>query len=74
MSRRWKQLNENITVYAGIDHVLGGFVQMTDKRYAGTIEDTQGEGYVLDCDERFGMSINLAGITREELKRGDDET
>ena len=44
MSRRSKRLTENITIHFGVDHSLGGFADITDKRYAASDDDKQGEG------------------------------
>jgi len=74
MSRVPQKLTETITIVTGSDHVLGKFIQIKDTRYSNMPQDQQGEGYVLEHDQRFGMGINLANITLEELINKKKET
>lgn len=67
MSRQERKITKHITLVLGSDHALGQFMQVTDSRYAGTAEDHQGEGYVLDLDDMFGPQINLIGIKEDDL-------
>ncbi len=62
MLRQHKQLTKDITLIFGYDHALGSFIQITDARYASTPEDKQGEGYVFEWDERFGVSTDLIDL------------
>lgn len=66
MSRNTQTPNENISIHSGSDHAVGWFIQISDKRFAGTPQDHQGEGYVLDYD-RFGFGTNLIGATEKDL-------
>jgi hypothetical protein len=67
MSRIHTDLSGNVTKTIGEDHAVGRFVQLTDKRYAGTPEDIQGEGFVLDWDELFGFNVNLINAEVKDL-------
>ena len=62
MSRQHKQLTKDITLVFGYDRALGSFIQITDARYASTPEDKQGEGYVFEWNESFGVSTDLIGL------------
>jgi hypothetical protein len=66
MARRLVGGTTNIDIIRGSDHAVGKFIQITDRRYAGTPEDYQGEGYVLDHDA-FGFTINLIGAVESDL-------
>lgn len=52
----------------GTDHAIGRFLDITDRRFAGTKDDQQGEGYLLEWSDLFGISTNLIGATVEDLK------
>lgn len=65
MSRQTIKINENTTIYQGIDHALGKFIQVTDKRFEK--ESEEGEGYVLDYDDLFGFSVNLINAKTDDL-------
>lgn len=67
MSRIHKDLSEFVTMTTGVDHVIGAFVQISDRRYASSAEDIQGEGYVLDWDTLFKFSINHIEAETEDL-------
>ena len=68
MSReRMPTHNGKIEIVRGSDHVVGNFVQVFDERYAGHEDDETGEGLVFDCDELFGMSVNLIGATMNDV-------
>lgn len=56
-----------IQIHAGSDAALGRFIDFTDKRYAGTDYDKQGEGYIVEYSELFKFSTNLIGATFEDL-------
>jgi len=68
MRRYSKKLTKDITLIYGSDHTLGGFTQITDSRYASSGKDEQGEGYVFDCDELFGTTINLIKLHAPKVK------
>lgn len=53
----------------GNDGLLGKFIDIADKRFAGTKHDPQGEGYLFEYSERFGISTNLIGLTEKEMKK-----
>lgn len=67
MSRIWIDLTENITIYTGNDHAIGEFLDITDKRFAGTETDEQGEGYVLEHSQAFGLTTNKIGAIESDL-------
>lgn len=71
MSRRSRMIANHIEVSMGFDHALGQFIQITDSRYAGTEDDYQGEGYVFEWDESFGITTNLINLTVEEMNDND---
>lgn len=68
MSRKTINLNENITVAFGNDHMLGQFIDIMDRRYAHSGKDEQGEGYLVEWCTAFEFSQNQIGITVEDLK------
>jgi len=59
MARIYEPHGENITIVRGTDHVLGRFIQIQDNRYMRSGNDLQGEGYVFEWDEAFGITLNL---------------
>lgn len=59
-----------IVFYTGLDRVLGNFLDVTDSRFAGSEFDEQGEGYLFEWNERFGISTNLIGLTEETMRDG----
>lgn len=63
MSRNAIYSDGRITVYHGIDHVLGEFYQLFDKELEDETPD--GEGLVLDWSQLFDFEINLTGIPKE---------
>jgi len=67
MSRYTSELGKDIQLHSGSDQVLGGFFDITDKRYADSDKDEQGEGYVVEWSQAFKFSTNLIGINRNEL-------
>lgn len=71
MSRNRKQLSPNVAITRGDDHVLGKFCQLTDERYAMSEDDEQGEGYVFEWDEEFGLVNNLIGATVGDVDNDD---
>jgi hypothetical protein len=73
MSRHEKKISEHVTVISGSDHALGNFIQVQDSRYAGSPDDYQGEGYVLDYDQALGFSINLLNLKKEDLPFNDEQ-
>ena len=68
MSRNSEILDENITIHAGSDHAIGHFFDITDKRFAQSGRDEQGEGYVCEFSTMFGISNNKIEITYEGLQ------
>lgn len=68
MSRRTHNVNENITVAYGNDHMLGQFIDIMDNRYASSGKDEQGEGYLVEWCSASEFSQNQIGITLEGLK------
>lgn len=68
MSRHNLPFNEHTTIHSGSDHAIGRFIDIADSRYAGHISDVQGEGYVFEWSEMFGISTNLIGATEGDLK------
>jgi len=67
MSRQWERVTDDITIYFGTDHALGLWLDITDKRYAVSEQDEQGEGYVYEYSQKFGVSTNLVELTMEEI-------
>lgn len=56
MSRITNYKDDRFTVVSGLDHMLGGFIQLYDREM---VEETpEGEGLVLDWSEGFGISSN----------------
>ena len=72
MSRFTTKPQETTTIVRGSDHAIGYFIDVLDHRFAGTEKDPQGEGYLVEWSELFDFSINLIGITKDQLK--DDAT
>ena len=68
MSRVSASLSIFTHIYSGNDHMLGFFFDVTDDRFAGSKEDEQGEGYLLEWSTTFGFSTNLIEATEEDLK------
>lgn len=68
MSRNTNNVNDHININHGTDHALGAWFDVTDARYAGTEQDRQGEGYVLEHSSSFGFTTNLIGLTVEDLQ------
>lgn len=71
MSRNHMQLSENVIITTGDDHEFGAFIQLSDKRYARSSDDIQGEGYVLDWDERREFTINLIDTDTDTMNESD---
>lgn len=72
MSRLTLTVNENITIYHGSDHAIGGFIDIIDKRFAESGFDNQGEGFVLEYSDMFGFSNNKINIEKlEELSQDE---
>ena len=67
MSREYTQLSPPVSVIGGSDHAIGCFIDVTDRRYADSGKDKQGEGYVMEWSELFGFTTNLIGLTKEDL-------
>lgn len=63
MSRKTVFQNNNITVVAGVDHAIGKFLQIFDKRMEA--DTAEGEGLVFDWSEFFGLEVNLTGISKD---------
>lgn len=62
MSRKVIYQDERLTAVEGDDHVLGKFIQLYD---IDKEEDTpEGEGIIFDWSEKFGVSINLTGYSK----------
>lgn len=53
--------------HSGMDMALGKFFDITDKRFAGTANDRQGEGYVLEWSQKWGISTNLIGAKDRDI-------
>lgn len=66
MTRFSRKLTPYITVNHGEDHAIGKFYNLTDRRYVGSPEDEQGEGYIFKYSDKFGISTNLANLTLDE--------
>lgn len=65
--RQETKLDESTYVIQGHDHAVGRFVQICNDHYAKSKHDLQGEGYVFDWDEMFGVSLNLIEIDDLDL-------
>lgn len=65
MSRNTVYQENGITIVAGVDHAIGKFLQLFDKK----MEDKtpEGEGLILDWSELFGLEVNSTGISDKEL-------
>lgn len=61
-----------IQFHFGSDHALGKFIDITDRRWAKSGKDEQGEGYVLEWSTLFGISTNLIGATLEDVEASVD--
>ena len=72
MSRKTLELQKDTDVHYGGDHAIGTFIDITDRRYANSGKDEQGEGYIVEWSEKFGFNTNLIGITAEELRNSSD--
>lgn len=59
--------NSSIHIHYGTDHAIGKFLDITDDRFAGIDADDQGEGYVFEWSEMFGITINLIGAEIEDI-------
>jgi len=65
MSRNHVDFTPDIHVVYGVDHALGNYVDIYDTRYAGTEGDEQGEGFVLEWCEMFGLTTNLINAPKD---------
>lgn len=70
MSRNSLQIGENIIVVYGNDHAIGTFIDIIDLRFEGHQDDHQGEGFVAEWSELFGLDQgdNKIGINVAEIK------
>jgi len=59
MSRETIYRDSRLTVVTGVDHVIGTFYQIFDKKLQD--ETPEGEGLVLDWSELFGFERNTTG-------------
>lgn len=79
MSRNVRKVNDNITIVYGTDHAIGQFLDITDKRYAQSGFDEQGEGYVCEHSSMFPYDNSLIQldfdepITKEIIIKACDE-
>lgn len=62
-----KIIENPIQFHGGSDHAIGRFMDITDSRYAKSGKDEQGEGYVFEYSELFGITTNLIGATEDDL-------
>jgi len=60
MSRKTFYQDNRFHLVAGVDHVLGNFLQLFDQDMIN--ETPEGEGLVLDWSQFFNMETNLTGI------------
>lgn len=60
MSRKVLYRNNRLTVTAGVDHMLGKFIQVFDNTLID--ETPEGEGLVFDWSQVLGIERNLTGI------------
>ena len=67
MSRYSQRVNEHTTFHIGSDHALGRFKDITDSRYAAHPSDQQGEGFVFEYSELFGIGTNLIGASHRDV-------
>lgn len=69
MSRQFTKIpgSEHTNYITGYDEILGNFLDITDNRYAGTINDKQGEGFVLEYSDFFKISTNLIRIDKQTM-------
>jgi len=63
MSRNAIYSDGRITVYHGIDHVLGEFYQLFDKEMEK--ETPEGEGLIVDWSQLFDFETNLTGMSND---------
>lgn len=56
-----------VHITTGTDHAIGIFVDITDDRFAGTKDDEQGEGYVFEYSELFGITKDLIKLAPEDI-------
>lgn len=68
MARNVNNATPNTDFVYGPDAIVGKYVQISDRRFAGHPLDGTGEGYILDWDEMLGFTTNLIGATEEEVK------
>jgi hypothetical protein len=64
MSRNTVYQENGITIVVGVDHALGKFLQLFDKKMED--ETPEGEGLVLDWSEFLGVEANYTGISDKE--------
>jgi len=66
MSRTSKVITDNIVIHFGTDHAIGRFLDITDKRYAESGLDEQGEGYVFEHSDMFPSDNTKVIIDMDE--------
>lgn len=69
-SRNVQPMNDNTTFITGSDNVLGAFFDITDKRFANSGEDRQGEGYIFEWSQLMGITTNHINAQPEDV--GDE--
>ncbi len=65
MSRHTLYQDDRLTLIGGVDHMLGGFLQLYDKEMQN--ETPEGEGLVFDWSQGFGMETNYTGINVNDV-------
>lgn len=64
MSRKTVFQNDRLTIDAGVDHMLGKFIQVFDSTLVD--ETPEGEGLVFDWSQAWGIERNLTGIPGDD--------
>jgi hypothetical protein len=72
-----KTVDTTVCIHFGSDDAIGAFFDITDDRYAGSPNDKQGEGYLLEFSQLFNVTTNLADLDMDkisELNRMEDKS
>lgn len=69
MSRYTKKINEHTTMVFGMDVALGLFIELSDSRV--TDPDPDINMLLLDYCDRFGTTVNLLDLNRNQIRAID---
>jgi len=68
MSRHIIEVNDNTDIIQGTDCAIGYFIDITDKRFAQSGKDWQGEGYLVEWNSMTGFTNNRINLRDTELR------